>query len=83
MGTNRIQAHERELGRPIHYLTYPRGHYNKRVKAAVQRAGYVAAFTMRKGEELYAGQSQDVLSIERFGQSRLTDLVDAAWGASL
>jgi biofilm PGA synthesis lipoprotein PgaB len=73
---------ERELGRPIHYFTYPVGHYDERVKAAVQKAGYVAAFTMRNGEEFYAGQSQDVLSIERFGQSRLTGLVDTVWGGT-
>ncbi len=76
------QILERELGKPIHYFTYPVGHYDDRVKAAVQKAGYVAAFTMRNGEEFYAGQSGDLLTIERFGQSRLASLVDRVWGGT-
>ncbi|MCS6781805.1 MAG: polysaccharide deacetylase family protein [Gloeomargarita sp. SKYBB_i_bin120] len=76
------QVLERELGRPIHYFVYPVGHYDERVRAATQRAGYLAAFTMRNGEEFYAGQSADLLAIERFGQSRLPSLVEHAWGGS-
>lgn len=76
------QVLERELGKPIHYFTYPVGHYDDRVKAAVQKAGYLAAFTMRNGEEFYAGQSGDLLTIERFGQSRLASLIDTVWGGA-
>ncbi|WP_448380003.1 polysaccharide deacetylase family protein [Gloeomargarita sp.] len=73
---------EQALGRPVHYFTYPVGHYDDRVKAAVRQAGYLAALTMRNGEEFYAGQSADVLTIERFGQSRLPSLVDTVWGGA-
>lgn len=73
---------ERELGRPIHYFIYPVGHYDDRVRAVTQKAGYLAAFTMRNGEEFYAGQSADLLTIERFGQSRLPSLLEMVWGGS-
>jgi peptidoglycan/xylan/chitin deacetylase (PgdA/CDA1 family) len=76
------QILERELGKPVHYFTYPAGHYDDRVRAATQKAGYLAAFTMRNGEEFYAGQSGDVLTIERFGQSQLERLLPTAWGGS-
>ncbi|APB32362.1 polysaccharide deacetylase [Gloeomargarita lithophora Alchichica-D10] len=73
---------ERELGKPIYYFTYPVGYYDDRVKAATQKAGYLAALTMRNGEEFYAGQSGDLLTIERFGQSRLPNLLSTAWGGA-
>ncbi|MEN9244180.1 MAG: polysaccharide deacetylase family protein [Gloeomargarita sp. DG02_5_bins_242] len=76
------QILERELGRPIHYFTYPVGHYDERVRQATRQAGYLAALTMRNGEEFYAGESQDLLAIERFGQSRLSQVLGNAWGGA-
>ncbi|MCS7031195.1 MAG: polysaccharide deacetylase family protein [Gloeomargarita sp. SKYG116] len=76
------QVLERELGRPIHYFVYPVGHYDERVWTATRKAGYLAAFTMRNGPEFYAGESQDLLAIERFGQSRLRSLLETAWGGA-
>lgn len=71
---------ESELGIPIHYFSYPTGHYDERVAQAVDKAGYLAAFTMREQNEQFAGASESLLAIERFGQSNLTALVDQAWG---
>ncbi|MEN9216689.1 MAG: polysaccharide deacetylase family protein [Gloeomargarita sp. HHBFW_bins_162] len=76
------QILERELGKPIHYFVYPVGHYDDRVRAATEKAGYLAAFTMRNGEEFYAGESKDLLTIERFGQSRLVRVAPNAWGGA-
>jgi hypothetical protein len=50
------------------------------VAQAVADAGYLAAFTMRQQNEQFAGASESLLAIERFGQSSLAALVDVAWG---
>lgn len=71
---------ETMLGIPIRYFTYPAGHYDQRVAAAVAEAGYLAALTMRETEETFAGNSASLLEIERFGQSNLDQLLDQAWG---
>ena len=71
---------EANLGIPIHYFTYPAGKYDDRVVKAVREAGYLAAITMDDGNEGFAGQSEDLLAIKRFGQSRLEDIISQAWG---
>jgi len=74
------QRLEEELGIPIEYFTYPVGHYDERVAQAVADAGYLAALTMRQDNEQFAGASESLLAIERFGQSNLTWLLEASWG---
>jgi peptidoglycan/xylan/chitin deacetylase (PgdA/CDA1 family) len=74
------QRLEEELGLPIQYFTYPAGHYDERVTQAVADAGYLAALTMRQENEQFAGVSESLLTIERFGQSNLEALMDEAWG---
>jgi biofilm PGA synthesis lipoprotein PgaB len=71
---------ESELGIPIRYFTYPAGHYDERVAQAVADAGYLAALTMRQTDEQFAGASESLLAIERFGQSNLEALLDQSWG---
>jgi biofilm PGA synthesis lipoprotein PgaB len=71
---------ESELGLPMRYFSYPTGHYDERVAQAVADAGYMAAFTMRQENEQFAGASESLLTIERFGQSNLERLIDVAWG---
>lgn len=71
---------EEELGIPIRYFSYPAGHYDERVAQAVADAGYLAAFTMRQSDEQFAGASESLLAIERFGQSNLEALLGQAWG---
>lgn len=71
---------EEELGIAIRYFSYPAGHYDKRVSQAVAKAGYLAAFTMRQNAEQFAGASESLLAIERFGQSNLESLLHQAWG---
>jgi poly-beta-1,6-N-acetyl-D-glucosamine N-deacetylase len=71
---------EAQLGRPIQYFVYPAGHYDERVAKAVADAGYLAALTMRLQDEQFAGASESLLAIERFGQSNLDSLLDQAWG---
>ncbi|WP_421655746.1 polysaccharide deacetylase family protein [Leptothermofonsia sp. ETS-13] len=74
------QILEATLGVPIRYFTYPEGKYNAQVAQAVQAAGYTAALTMNDANEQLAGQSESLLAIGRIGQSRLTEMVDIAWG---
>lgn len=71
---------EEQLGIPIQYFTYPAGHYDERVAQAVADAGYLAALTMRLENEQFAGASESLLAIERFGQSNLEALLGEAWG---
>ncbi|HEY9847457.1 MAG TPA: polysaccharide deacetylase family protein, partial [Candidatus Caenarcaniphilales bacterium] len=71
---------EAELKIPIRYFTYPEGKYDARVAKKVREGGYLAALTMSNVEERFAGQSESLLAIERFGQSRLEDVIDQAWG---
>jgi len=71
---------EQNLGKSISYFTYPTGKNNERVRKLVREAGYIAAFTMDDADEKFAGESENLLAIERFGQSRLEELVDKASG---
>lgn len=71
---------ESQLGVSMRYFSYPTGHYDDRVAQAVADAGYLAAFTMRQQDEQFAGASESLLAIERFGQSNLPTLLDSAWG---
>lgn len=71
---------EEKLGIPIQYFGYPTGHYDERVAQAVADAGYLAGFTMRENDEKFAGASESLLAIERFGQSNLQALLEVAWG---
>lgn len=77
------QRLESQLGMPMRYFSYPTGYYDERVAQAVADAGYLAAFTMRQQNEQFAGASESLLAIERFGQSNLADLVDVAWSGPL
>ncbi|MBW4665503.1 MAG: polysaccharide deacetylase family protein [Chroococcus sp. CMT-3BRIN-NPC107] len=65
------QILEDQLGIPIRYFTYPEGKYDERVAKLVERAGYKAALTMSDTDERFAGESESMLAISRFGQSRL------------
>ena len=64
---------EERLGKDIHYFTYPEGHVDERVKQWVIAAGYQMAFSMNDLDEKYAGESPDLLTLGRFGQSRLRE----------
>lgn len=70
---------EAQLGIPIRYFTYPEGNYDERVAKAVAEAGYDAALTMSNYKEWFAGESDDLLSIGRFGQSQLEQVIPEAW----
>lgn len=73
---------ESKLERPIHYLTYPYGSYDSRVKKAVVKANYLAAIAFEAPTERFANQSVDLLSIARFEKSRLEKVIPQAWGNS-
>lgn len=70
---------EAGLGIPIRYFTYPEGNYDERVAEVVAAAGYDAALTMSNYDEWFAGESDDLLSIGRFGQSQLEAILPEAW----
>ncbi len=74
------QLLESELGIAIRYFTYPTGLYDERVSRLVREAGYLAALTMNDLDERFAGESENLLAIGRFGQSRLEDVIAQAWG---
>lgn len=79
---NSKQILESQLGQEIHYFTYPEGNFDPRVAAVAKETGYWAAFTMSDTDEGFAGQSTDLFSIKRFGQSSLPQVVDQAWGGA-
>lgn len=70
---------EAQLGTPIRYFTYPVGHYDDRVLEVVEAAGYDAALTMSNYDEWFAGESDSLLAIGRFGQSQLEAVIPEAW----
>jgi peptidoglycan/xylan/chitin deacetylase (PgdA/CDA1 family) len=74
------QILEQQLGIPIKYFTYPEGKMDARVKQWVLAAGYQLAFSMNDNDEHYAGESPDLLTLGRFGQSRLREIASTAWG---
>jgi poly-beta-1,6-N-acetyl-D-glucosamine N-deacetylase len=76
------QILEARLGTEIHFFTYPEGNYDRRVEAAAKQTGYWAAFTMNDADEGFAGQSSNLLSIKRFGQSSLPRILGQAWGGA-
>jgi poly-beta-1,6-N-acetyl-D-glucosamine N-deacetylase len=59
---------EKKLGIAVNYFAYPTGNRDERVVALAKEAGYRMAFTMDEG---YAGESGDILQLNRFGQSNL------------
>lgn len=73
---------EEQLGIPIRYFTYPVGKYDKRVADLVQATGYQGALTMNDNDERFAGESESLLAIARFGQSKTAAVVPKAWGGA-
>jgi poly-beta-1,6-N-acetyl-D-glucosamine N-deacetylase len=73
---------EERLGVEIHVFTYPEGNYDARVTKFIEAAGYWGAFTMDDNNEGFAGQSESLLAIKRFGQSNLPQVLSKAWGGS-
>lgn len=71
---------EAQLGIPIRYFSYPEGKYDQRVASSVQAAGYEAALTMNDAENVFAGQSENLLAIGRIGQSNIEYAIASAWG---
>jgi peptidoglycan/xylan/chitin deacetylase (PgdA/CDA1 family) len=71
---------EEKLGIPIRYFTYPEGKFDARVKQWAIAAGYKMAFSMNDLNEGYAGESPDLFSIKRFGQSSIEKAIAKAWG---
>lgn len=69
---------EKELGIPIDYFTYPEGGFTERAKEKIKNVGYKAALTMSLDarQERTANESDDLLSIMRFGQSRFNEAIE-------
>jgi peptidoglycan/xylan/chitin deacetylase (PgdA/CDA1 family) len=68
---------EEKLGRSVQYFTYPEGTYTEEIKAQVMKAGYRAALSMSldPAYETSASESEDLLSLRRYGQSRFNDII--------
>ncbi len=76
---------EKELGIPIDYFTYPGGDFTERAKDKVKDVGYKAALSMSLDprQERSANESEDLLAIMRFGQSRFNEAIEqSSSGAS-
>ncbi|MBG0742455.1 MAG: polysaccharide deacetylase family protein [Cylindrospermopsis raciborskii KL1] len=71
---------QERLGIPINYFTYPEGKLDERVRARVIAAGYQMAFSMDDVDEKFVGDSPDLFTLGRFGQSRLREIAPLAWG---
>ncbi|MEB3216506.1 MAG: polysaccharide deacetylase family protein [Nostocales cyanobacterium 94392] len=74
------QLLEKNLGISIRYFTYPTGKNDERVRKLVKDSGYIAALAMNDLDEMFAGESENLLTLGRFGQSRLQEMVDQASG---
>ncbi len=74
------QILESKLGISIPYFIYPEGKNDDRVQQAVTKAGYQAAWTMTDEENRFAEESDNLLNIQRIGQSNLDKVMDKANG---
>ncbi len=68
---------EANLGIKIRYFTYPEGSYASYITEKVAAAGYEAALSMSldPNQERPANDSEDLLSIMRYGASRFQDAI--------
>ncbi len=73
---------ESELGIPIRYFTYTEGKYDDKVQKFAQAAGYEAGLTTNELERL-AGESKNLLAINRISQTKLQSAIAIAWGGPM
>jgi poly-beta-1,6-N-acetyl-D-glucosamine N-deacetylase len=78
--TQSKQILEKELGISINYLVYPEGKFDERVEQITLNAGYKAALTMRNDDGKFAGESKNLMSVERFGASELDEAIAQSYG---
>jgi peptidoglycan/xylan/chitin deacetylase (PgdA/CDA1 family) len=73
---------ESKLGISIEYFVYPVGKNDERIRRLVREAGYKGALVMHEdaAEEQLAGESDNLLAIGRWGQSRFREAITKAWG---
>jgi len=71
---------EKELSQSIKYFVYPSGKNDERVQQGIQQAGYEAAWTMNDEETRFAQDSENLLTIDRIGQSQLAEVIEKADG---
>jgi peptidoglycan/xylan/chitin deacetylase (PgdA/CDA1 family) len=71
---------EKELGIAIDYFTYPEGDFTERAREKIKNAGYKSALTMSldSSQERSANESEDLITIMRFGQSRFDEAIAQA-----
>ena len=71
---------EKELGIAIDYFTYPEGDFTERAREKIKNAGYKGALTMSLDSSLErsANESEDLITIMRFGQSRFDEVIAQA-----
>lgn len=58
---------EARLGTAVRYFAYPKGFHNASIRAAVQKTGYRAAFSMDDG---FIGRATDLYALPRVGVDR-------------
>ena len=71
---------EKELGVSIDYFTYPEGDFTDISRDKLKKAGYKAALAMSLDprQERSANESEDLMTIMRFGQSRFDEAIEKA-----
>jgi peptidoglycan/xylan/chitin deacetylase (PgdA/CDA1 family) len=75
---------EKELGISIDYFTYPEGDFTDIARDKLKKVGYKAALSMSLDprQERSANESEDLMTIMRFGQSRFSDAIEQASGGT-
>ena len=71
---------ENKLGIAIRYFVYPAEISSDRVQAWMQQANYQAALTEPSADARFAGESANLLSLERMDQSQLAAAIEQANG---
>lgn len=75
---------EKELGVSIDYFTYPEGDFTDIARDKLKKSGYKAALSMSLDptQERSANESEDLMTIMRFGQSRFDEVIEQASGGT-
>ncbi|MDX1977331.1 MAG: polysaccharide deacetylase family protein [Pseudanabaenaceae cyanobacterium bins.68] len=75
---------EKNLGIKVRYFTYPEGSYDPSITPKVAAAGYEAALSMSLDPNIErpANQSEDLLSLMRYGVSRFEEAIAIADGGN-
>lgn len=70
------QALEKELKRPVSFLSYPVGGFSTEIARAAQEAGYLAAFTTNRGQNFW---QRDLFALKRVKMTDRSERQHVLW----